>query len=69
MRQVREKNVWVTFGADKQYWEKKGVNPCKLLNDTYLNPHTGRYSGVNQTMLCFQKLVNISAACGAWNGR
>ena len=22
------------FGADKQYWEKKGVNPGKLLNDT-----------------------------------
>ncbi len=50
MRQVREKNVWVTFGADKQYWEKKGVNPDKLLNDTYLNQHTGRKSGVHQTM-------------------
>ena len=23
------------FGADKQYWEKKGVNPGKLLNDTF----------------------------------
>ena len=29
------------FGADKQYWEKKGVNPSKLLNDTFLNPYTG----------------------------
>jgi hypothetical protein len=38
------------FGADKQYWEKKGVNPGKLLNDTYLNPHTGRHTGVHQTM-------------------
>ena len=32
------------FGADKLYWEKKGVNPGKLLNDTYLNPHTGRHT-------------------------
>jgi hypothetical protein len=38
------------FGADKQYWEKKGVNPGKLLNSTYLNPHTGRQAGVHQTM-------------------
>jgi hypothetical protein len=38
------------FGADKQYWEKKGFNPCKLLNDTYLIPHTGRQTGVHQTM-------------------
>ncbi len=38
------------FGADKQYWEKKGVNPGKLLNDTYLNPHTGCQTGVHQTM-------------------
>jgi len=38
------------FGADKSYWEKKGVNPGKLLNDTYLNPHTGRQTGVHQTM-------------------
>ena len=38
------------FGADKLYWEKKGVNPGKLLNDTYLNPHTGRQTGVHQTM-------------------
>ena len=38
------------FGADKQYWEKKGVNPRKLLNDTYLNQHTGRQTGVHQTM-------------------
>jgi hypothetical protein len=30
--------------------EKKGVNPCKLLNDTYLHPHTGRPTGVHQTM-------------------
>ncbi len=37
------------FGADKQYWEKKGVNPGKLLNDTYLNPYTGRQTGVHQT--------------------
>ena len=38
------------FGADKSYWEKKGVNPSKLLNDTYLNPHTGRQTGVHQTV-------------------
>ena len=37
------------FGADKQYWDKKGVTG-KLLNDTYLNPHTGRQTGVHQTM-------------------
>ncbi len=35
--------------ADKQYWEKKGVNPGKLLNDTFLNPYTGRQSGVWNT--------------------
>jgi hypothetical protein len=38
------------FGADKQYWEKKGVNPDKMLNDTYLNPHTEIQAGVHQTM-------------------
>jgi hypothetical protein len=38
------------FGADKQYWEKKEVNPGKLLNDTYLNLHTGRQTGGHQTM-------------------
>jgi hypothetical protein len=32
------------------YWEKKGVKAGKLLNDTYLNPHTGRQTGVHQTM-------------------
>jgi hypothetical protein len=30
----------------KQYWEKKGVNPGKLLNNTYLNPHTGHHAGM-----------------------
>ncbi len=38
------------FGGDRQYWEKKRVNPGKLLNDTYLNPHTGRQTGVPQTL-------------------
>jgi hypothetical protein len=39
------------FGADKQYQEKKGVNPGKLLNDdTYLNLHTGHQTEVHQTM-------------------
>ncbi len=38
------------FGADKQYWEKKGVNPGKLLNETYLNQHKGCQTAVHQTM-------------------
>ena len=38
------------FGANKQYWEKKGVNSGKMLNDTYLNRHTGRQTGVHQNM-------------------
>jgi hypothetical protein len=38
------------FRADKPYWEKKGVNPGKLLNDAYLNLYTRSPTGVHQTM-------------------
>jgi hypothetical protein len=42
--------------ASKQVWSEQtilgdeGSEPGKLLNDTYLNPHTGRQTGVHQTM-------------------
>ncbi len=38
------------FGANKIYWEKKGVTGCKLLIVTYLNHHTGQQAGEFQTM-------------------
>ena len=38
------------FGANKIYWEKKGVTGGKLLIGTYLNHHTGQQAGVFQTM-------------------
>ncbi len=41
--------VWA-YRSSNTIAQKKGVNPGKLLNDTYLNQHTGCHTGVHQTM-------------------
>jgi hypothetical protein len=32
-------------------WEKEGVNPGKLLHNTYLNPHTGRNTSLPESTM------------------
>jgi hypothetical protein len=49
------------FGANKIYWEKKGVTGGKLLIGTYLNHHTGQQAGVFQTMSGTP--VNVLSPC------
>ena len=38
------------FGAAKDYWEEKGIQPGRLLTATYTCPHTGNQTQVYQTM-------------------